>query len=166
MKLQMLLLISLATVLIPFSFAQAESSRWEQLQQHITLHGAKADSDWGLYMTLKNRVLLGTDGSYQVDYLSGVGGEDSNGVFHIGHLEDVSEVWRIDPNGNWDIEQWQYKVTVDGELQFFAHYHMIEKPNGIVLSQEGLPTSDPEFIHKWSELLEKWYLLEKISGVN
>ncbi|MFV8250415.1 hypothetical protein [Bdellovibrio bacteriovorus] len=139
------------------SAALASGSQWENLNQIIKDTGTVSETQFGIYLTLSSIVPIGTEGARQADYLSAVGGYDENGNFHAGHLEGVSEQWLIDADGNWSIDQWLFRVSVDGEIDWIAHYHMVQKPNGTMISHDSLIVDDGEGESKWHFWVEDWY---------
>lgn len=118
--------------------------------------GQRQESYAGIYKTLKHSQSFGADSGYQANYFSVVGGEDNAGNFHTGRIELVSEYWKLDPDGNWNIDQWLYKLSIDGRPMWVAHYRMIQTPQGLVLLHQGVTSTPAEEALVLEKLLNFW----------
>lgn len=146
------------SVLMLSSLAFASDSQWEKLNQIIVQTGTPTETEYGTYMSLTNIRPIGSDGSRQADYVSAVGGYDDLGNFHAGRLEGVSELWQLNADGNWFVDQWLFRVSLEGEVDWLAHYHMVQKPNGNIVSHDSLIVDDDEGESKWHTWVEEWYV--------
>lgn len=129
---------------------------WPELTQKAITQGERSEGYAGIYKTLRLIQAIGHQGAYEADYFSAVGGESDGGVFSAGHYETVSEVWLIDQDGNWDINQWLFKLDHKGSVTWVAHFHLIELPNGTVIKHDSLEVSQGEAAKKLSETLSKF----------
>lgn len=154
-----------AMMLLGFNAAAAipkniDTQKWNALVEKIKTEGSSTDTQFGLYKTLSQKVALPAPSrGHHVDYFSTVGFDDSEGVYQAVQLEGVSETWRIDENGHWDIDQWQFVVEVDGQLRLSRHIHFVEKLDGSILEYESLPVTEEEKAQQWEFFLNKWYLV-------
>ncbi len=97
---------------------------------------------------------------HTADYFT-VTGSAFGSQFEIGEVGAVSEIWSIDENHNWNINQWNFKADpTTGELTFLYHQEIVETMDGSVLSTRELPTKsvkDPESLETWNRILTRWY---------
>jgi hypothetical protein len=138
------------------SLAETKFLSWADLTYKAVTEGERTDAYGGIFKTLSIVQPLDDDGSYEADHFSGVGGEDAYGKFHASQYQAVSEQWRIDQNGNWNIDQWLFKMDVDGLLTWVAHFQLIELPNGTVLEHRSIEVSKGEGAAKLRDTLKKF----------
>lgn len=158
MKLFFSLVILLAGITaqaaIPSDF---DSGKWTILLNRTVAQGQGMQTQYGDFKTLTRIAPNNEQAAHTADYFSLVGGTDTDGVFHAGHVEVVSENWQIDQNGNWDIHQWQYVVSMNGDVTQYAQVHLVEKQNREVVSDDYIPTTDAQALTNLSLLLKQWY---------
>ena len=139
---------------------QFDAQKWSALVAAAAASTDSMDTDYGQFRSLTRITPLSTDKPHQADYFSAVGYPDSeSGRFSVMYLSAVSETWAIDANGNWDVDQWIYQLTTEGELASVAHYHLVEQPDGRVLGDDVVPTKgadDPGELQHWGEKLAEW----------
>lgn len=137
--------------------AGATTSSWDDLKARMVSEGASTETQYGIYMTLTDRVDLPAPvKGHHVDYISAVGQYDLTGTFVTYRIESVSETWKIDQNGNWDIEQWLFMTNPAGEVLRSNHIHLVESPTGSILAYDYIPTTEEEFSHQWKSTVTKW----------
>lgn len=97
--------------------------------------------------------------SHLAEYFSAVGVTQTDGKFVAFRVSAVSEDWRKQPNGDWEIEQWVWDAALDGEpLQIF-HTLLKEDARGSVLSDVNLPVGQPTDkaeIQRWEKYVGRW----------
>lgn len=128
---------------------------FDELVQHAVAHGTITDTQVGSYYTLQDLQPNDRSVAHQAEYFSVVG-QELSGTFKPHHLEVVSENWRIDANGNWDVEQWGFVVSLSGVVTRFIHNHLVEQRDGIVLIYDRIPTTSAESESAWQKLLQMW----------
>ena len=118
--------------------------------------GKRQASQFGVFKTLGHVQNFGNETGYKVNYFSFVGGEGIDGNFNVGRVEMVSEFWGIDENGNWDIDQWLYKVSLDGKPTWVAHYRLVQTFQGVVLLHQGIDSTPEHEIAEFKKMLSFW----------
>lgn len=150
-------LMSLIAISLFVPWIAMADARWDQLTAKVTTEGARLDTQFGMYVSLSSVVPLDDKGSHQADYISGVGGVDEDDVFHAGRFELVSETWIKDANGNWDVDQWLFRVSVEGVLQWGGRYRLVETERGTVISHDSIPLKEGELDQALLRQLQNWY---------
>lgn len=148
-------LLILISLLLPWTVLA--DARWDLLTSKVTTEGFQQDTGYGIYSTLTAITQIDDLGSHQADYISGVGGFDQNDVFVAGRFELVSEQWMKDANGNWDVDQWLFRVSVEGELDWGARYRLVETERGNVISHDAIPVTAGELAQALERQLQQWY---------
>ncbi len=140
-----------------------EAARWEKLWKLVAFIGEKMDfGDNQQLRHFKNIVPENKQAPHKADYFSAIGQLDEFGKFHAREISVVSEDWRKQENGNWEIEQWIFQVRLNGELRSVRHALIIETPEGSVLDVQELPSGavdSPEELARWGAKLNEWYRL-------
>ena len=149
-----LIVFALTTMLTASAFAAPMS--WSELVQHAAITGAAMDTQFGTYHTLTRLEPNDAAVAHTADYFSTVGWTNSNGEYSPARVEIVSENWRIDAAGNWDIDQWGFVIALDGTVQRVMHNRLVEDRFGSVLSYDAVATTADEFSAKWASLGESW----------
>ena len=68
----------------------------------------------------------------------------------------VSETWKIDKDGNWNIEQWTFRARMDGSVAESTHQLIVEDFEGWVIDIKPLPASEEEAAAKINGLVKDW----------
>ena len=139
-----------------------DPAKWQQLVERIVQKGAHMDTDDGAWRSLTSIVPADPTAPHLANYISTIGGYDSSGTYVAEEVSQVSENWQIDSNKNWNVDQWIFQVSLEGELSQLAHNTLIETIDGQVLDDHSLHTgsiSDPAELAHWEKLLDAWYAL-------
>lgn len=137
---------------------QTENENWKKLIQHIAKHGKVMEADMYSYLYIENTQIAANGKDRHSEYLSLVGVVDSDGVFNASHLEGVSETWATNmQNGNWNIDQWLFKVDGYSNLKWAAHMDMIQTVDHQVLKHDYVQESQNSLNTQWQEKLKSWY---------
>jgi hypothetical protein len=95
-----------------------------------------------------------------VDYVTAMGMEFPNGSFRASNMSLVKEDWRVNAEGNWEIEQWIRVFGMSGNLYQLQHALIIETRSGTVLDYNTIPTggiSDEKEIQAAEQEMLLWY---------
>lgn len=157
------LLVSLVGIT---SFAQTSPppQTFQDLTKVIVETGSPTETFGGLYLTLSERSQLPEQGAHQADYISTVGRYNADRKYEFGRVEIVSEQWRPTKQGRWDIDQWVFTASPDGEVIYARRVHIVETANGTILIHETVPTLPEEEQLQWNLQLQNWY--KRLSGAN
>lgn len=137
-----------------------DSAKWQALISEVVAKGTAMETEDGSWRTLTRIIPADTTKSHEADYLSTVGGVDSNQKYFPSIVYDSYEDWQLDQSGNWNIEQWEFTISVDGELLAIAHNKLRETKDGEVLGSDELPTAGPSDagdLKFWGQKLSEWY---------
>jgi len=134
-----------------------DSAKWQALMARAGVQGQEMDTQFGVYKSLTSDVPADTTKAHKSDYYSVVGGMGDGGVFHVDHVEIISENWQINKDGNWDIDQWQYVVTTAGDVQEFNHIHLVETPSRVVVTDDNVTVTEQAALVNLTLLLNQWY---------
>ena len=129
---------------------------WAQLEARAVASGKRIDTDNGTYLVMSHIVPGDISKSHVADYFSVVGSYAGPRQFLTDHVEMVSENWQL-KNGNFDIDQWQYVITTDGQLFESAHNYLVETPSGRVLDDESLSKTQQQSLQTLAARLRNWY---------
>lgn len=131
-----------------------DQGAWESLLARIIDQGKVTETFAGVYVTLSNQEQ--SHQLFQTDYISTVGSYDTQGRYLTSHIELVSEDWRTDSDGNWDIDQWLIAAETDGSIRKASHIHLVEDPTGSILKYERFPVETAESLKIWNTELKAW----------
>lgn len=138
-----------------------DAAKWQQLIAKVIKNGTAQDTPDGTLMELSNIVPNDLTKPHHADYISALGGRDSSGNFGVAEMYDVSENWRIQ-NGNWNIDQWIWTISSEGDLLAISHSTLVETMDGLVLSDDSVATgavTDAAELAHWGQVLNQWYAL-------
>jgi hypothetical protein len=133
-------------------------AKWELLLKRVELYGEDYGSEPELRF-FSHLVPHNKEIPHTADYFGAYGAKDTEGKFHAYEVSVVSEDWRKQENNNWEIEQWIFRVRLNGELAGVTHTLLIEEPSGRVLDIRSLPVGapdSPEEIERWGGKLSEW----------
>lgn len=140
-----------------------ETARWEKLWKLAAFIGEKMNFGENQQLRhFKNIVPENQALPHKADYFSTIGVLDQFGKYHAQEISVVSEDWRRQGNGNWEIEQWIFQVRLNGDLKSVRHALVIKTPDGLVLDIQELPSGaadSPEELARWGTKLHEWYEL-------
>ena len=131
------------------SLAFAQDLDWTSLIPKAIAKGETSEANGSIFKTVKDIELP------KAEYLSVVGGF-SDGVFEAWHLEIASEHWIRNEDGNWDIDQWLFAVTLEGKSYFTLHNRMIQTDSGSILFYDSIAIGEGEESTKLAEIHELW----------
>ena len=132
---------------------------WSALVAKIRAVGAYTPSNGDIPATYGLEDVRGPkDAAHLANYINEWGYTDSHGVFQPGEVTLVSEYWSIPADGNWHIDQWLFRLNVDGSISSRAHITLVETRDGQVLGDdaEQLKDGDPRVAAKYDTLLDNW----------
>lgn len=136
------------------SFAQSNLN-WAPLTTKVIAQGEPTETFAGIFMTVRNIQNL-AENSYHARYYSAVGGYDDAGKFNAGHLELVSEKWTLSKDNIWNIDQWLFSLSLEGELHFVRHYKMQQTLDGTVLGHDNQTIKPGEDLQQLKGLHQHW----------
>ncbi|MNJ96773.1 hypothetical protein D3C87_145060 [compost metagenome] len=144
--------------------ALGNNPKWEALLGEMIFKGDRTETQNGYYMTLTHQVALPAPAEgHHVEYISTVGYYDHTGIYQPMRVEAVSETWRIDRNGNWDIDQWLFVISIAGDVVRGQHVHLVETRTGSIVEYDYLRTTEEEQLQQWKGISDNWYLWTGIS---
>lgn len=136
-----------------------DSVKWQQLIARAIEKGNRMELPDGIYSSLGQTVPSDPEQDHHSEYFSTVGELSQNHYFPL-WVETVSEDWERNAKGNWAIDQWQYRVSVQGEVDRVVHLHIVEEKDGNVLSSDYLPTGGPGdalVLKRFEQTLNQWW---------
>lgn len=146
------LTISLFFLILSFS-TFANEVNWDHLNLLFKTEARYEDTSFGTFAILEHKTQL--PNSRSADYLSAVGGFDSQGEFQIGHYEVVSERW-IKVDKLWHIDQWLYTLSSEYSVGLMSHRTMIQNESSIVLDLQYVSETDEVYKSKLYSILKGW----------
>lgn len=158
MKYIILILTSLT-----INLAHAETHKgWEQLLQRAANEGQVQETTFGEFRTLINTTNEDLSKPHLIQYLSVVGGssqsnDNSTPGFYISHVELAWEDWQIDKDNHWNVNQWLFKVDIQGNPIRVWHFHIVEDiESGHIYEHEQIYASPEEQQSAWLERISFW----------
>ncbi|MBL7556913.1 MAG: hypothetical protein JNM24_13905 [Bdellovibrionaceae bacterium] len=143
-------------------YAQPEQSvsskNWNKILDSVQKTGKLLESPYGDYLYVEHIEPADTAKPHVANYFSLVGGYDINGVFQYAHIEVVSENWQISGDGNWQIDQYLYRITTGGQIQTSSHVDMIQTKDRVVLKHEIMNFDEAAAKSNWQRILNNWYV--------
>ena len=139
--------------------APVSPAHWQELVAKVRTLGTFTPSDGNLPATYGLADVRGPkDAAHVANYINEWGYTDSHGEFQAGEVTLVSEQWTIPSDGNWHIDQWLFRVGMDGTVGARAHITLVETMDGQVLADDGeaLKDGDPRIQAKFDALLNLW----------
>lgn len=97
---------------------------------------------------------------HQAEYFGAEGSLDSQGRYGVTRVSVVSEDWRKDSKGNWEIEQRIWFASPTGDLLWVAHDILNEAADGTYLGETDFPVgavTDSSEINRWRAKAAEWY---------
>lgn len=138
--------------------ADLDAAKWEQLISKARAEGEMLDGgEMGILMVLTRKTPLEGAKGHQADYFSTVGRIINDKYVPI-WVSVVSETWRVNADGHWDIDQWIYYVDLYGALYDTKHITMIITQESRVLEHVGHPVDaeDPAEVARWGRMASEW----------
>lgn len=143
-------------------YAQSEQSvsskNWNKILDSVQKTGKLLESPYGDYLYVEHIEPADTAKAHVANYFSLVGGYDIDGVFQYAHIEVVSENWQINGDGNWQIDQYLYRIATDGQIQTSSHVDMIQTKDRVVLKHEIMNFDEAAAKSNWQRILNNWYV--------
>lgn len=138
-----------------------DAAKWDKLVGLVAFVGEQMNVGDGLQLRSFGSLVPNDKAiPHKADYFSTMGAVDSMGIYHPFEVSAVSEDWRKRENGDWEIEQWIWKVSLTGELRGVMHTMLVETHDGSVLDIINLPVGtaqDPAELERWGAKLGEWY---------
>lgn len=134
-------------------------AHWQELVAKVRALGTFTPTDGNIPDTYGLADVRGPkDAAHIANYINEWGYTDSHGTFQAGEVTLVSEQWTIPSDGNWHIDQWLFRVGMDGSVSARAHITLVETRDGQVLADDGeaLKDGDPRIQAKFDALLNLW----------
>lgn len=139
---------------------QFDAQKWQALVDQAAKSPDVMDSQMGQFRILTRMTPNDPTQVHQADYFSVIGYPTTDGSsFSVMSVSAVSETWDIDADGNWDVDQWIYRLSAEGELTGISHNRLVETQDGYVLRYDSFPTKGPEDageLAHWGLKLEEW----------
>lgn len=139
--------------------AAPSPGHWQELVAKVRALGTFTPSDGNMPATYGLEDVRGPkDAAHVANYINEWGYTDSHGNFEAGEVTLVSEQWTIPADGNWHIDQWLFRMGMDGAVSARAHITLVETKDGQVLADDGeaLKDGDPRIQAKFDALLNLW----------
>lgn len=139
--------------------APVSPAHWQELVAKVRALGTFTPTDGNIPDTYGLADARGPqDAAHVANYINEWGYTDSHGTFQAGEVTLVSEQWTIPSDGNWHIDQWLFRVGMDGAVSARAHITLVETKDGQVLADDGeaLKDGDPRIQAKFDALLSLW----------
>ena len=150
-----------AATLVFASNAFAEAS-WQKLFD-LALHSKDEMqvNDGSFYNTLTlvngQEGPIDTSRGRKVEYFSTVSFLDSFGAKRPVYVDVVSEEWTERSADVFAVDQWLYRISLDGEsIRFGHHTYLVEKKDGLVLDSGFHKETDATINAKWLSLKKMW----------
>ena len=124
----------------PVPLPQAPAEAWTAILENVRDNGKyeEADQNFPAHFSFED-VKGSTAAAHTADYVSVFGAvAEEDGLFHPDFVDIVSEKWGLDAKGNWSIEQWLFRVRIDGSARDGMHNILHETPDRHVLGEEEL----------------------------
>ena len=142
------------------SFSQTvdpQQQNWEKFLGIVELKGKMTATPFGDYMTLANIEPMDEAESHAADYFSlvGVMGEDQK--FSFSTIEVVSEKWQLNVDGNWQIDQFLFRISPAGEILKSYAVDMIQTPSRTILKFEYKNLDQAAMSTNWERVKNGWY---------
>lgn len=132
------------------------SANWKKLVETVLKSGKVVSNSFNDYLFIENIQPQDQSQSHTANYFSLVG-YIADGVIHADRIEVVSENWQLDIEGNWNIDQWLFKVSEAGEVTWSAHIGMVQTPKRIITKHEYYEYNKDEEALNWKRVLGGWY---------
>ncbi|HXT00109.1 MAG TPA: hypothetical protein VN915_05505 [Elusimicrobiota bacterium] len=139
--------------------APVSPAHWLELIAKVRALGTFTPTDGNIPDTYGLADVRGPkDAAHVADYVNEWGFTDSRGEFQPGEVTLVSEQWTIPADGNWHVDQWLFRLGMDGSVGARAHITLVETQDGQVLADDGenLKDGDPRVQAKYDALLNLW----------
>ena len=139
--------------------AAVSPAHWQELVAKVRALGTCTPTDGNIPSTYGLEDVRGPkDAAHVANYINEWGYTDSHGQFQAGEVTLVSEQWTIPADGNWHIDQWLFRMDMDGAVGARAHITLVETKDGQVLADdaEALKDGDPRIQAKYDALLNLW----------
>ena len=142
---------------LPIDF---DPQAWNKLIQTAVQTGDPLLMNDDLEMrVLKNILPNDPMASHQADYFSTVGYTNSQAEYQAYEISVVSENWQKTEDNQWLIDQWIYRVSIEGELLELTHDEVYETMDRQYLGGRNFPVgsvNEPEQIAIWGKKLAAW----------
>lgn len=158
-------LVALAASLISFSSMadgnfppSFDSAAWSTLMGKVVETGSKMQTDDGWILYLSRVIPNDPTVPRKADYLT-ARGVYVNNRFVTFSVNTVTEIWTIDADNNWNIDQIIRRISPEGALQSVYHSVLVEDQRGFIISSKVIPSgapSSPEELQAWGEKLKDW----------
>lgn len=133
-----------------------DTAKWQQITAETLAKGRLMQTPYNYYKTLSYLNPNDLSKAHTADYFSAVGNFDTQQKFIVNHFEIVSEIWTIDSQKNWNIDQWIFDVNVNGGLNYADHNFIVEDADGMLISDKTISSTPDERLQGWSERLSAW----------
>lgn len=153
-------------VLLLFSYSAWASQipgfdleKWNVLMHRVIHDGNQVDLSDGVVKTLSRIEPPVTTLSHEAHYVGVSGSLASEGKFYPRKIYFSSEIWERSDD-LWNIDQWSYSLSVEGDLLTVFHTSLVETVDGGVIRYEDVPTggiSDPSVLERMGAMLKSWY---------
>ncbi len=96
---------------------------------------------------------------HAADHFSVVSWRVDSGKQVPAYVSAVSERWDKDPNDNWVLDQWIWRVDLKGDMERVTHKRLVKQPDNRVLEMSDYETGwpgNPDALRRWGLKLGEW----------
>jgi hypothetical protein len=137
--------------------SEIQQQNWSKLLNIVEHTGKILESPYGDYLFVEHIEPNDTSVAHVANYFSLVGGRDTDGKFHYSRVEVVSEDWQINADGNWQIDQWLFRISPEGQVLSSSRVDMIQTKGRVVLKHESTALDEQTQTIQWQRILNGWY---------
>ncbi|MBI3549398.1 MAG: hypothetical protein HY078_10195 [Elusimicrobia bacterium] len=106
---------------------------WEALVKKVLTRGTFQEADFYPAQYSLKDVQGDPKDSHSAEYVTIWGGVGDLGVFQGSWASFVSEDWPVKADGHWHIDQWIFRIAMDGEIIEATHIFMIQRKDRIIV---------------------------------
>ncbi len=142
----------------PVQTGSVSAQNWNKLLDIVQKKGQTLETEFGDYVYVEHIEPMDKSLPHIANYFSLVGGKDAVGQFTFGRIEVVSENWQLDKNGNWEIDQYLYRISPDGEIISASHVNMVQAKDRQILKYDSAGLDEVASKANWQRILNNWYV--------
>lgn len=151
-----------SAILLSLTSSADSLKEWQDLITQVVTEGKLLENELGNFIYLETITPNDKNADHIASYLTAMGGFNADKSFTVSHTQAVWENWQTNADGNWEVDQWMFKISNEGEITESFHYILVEKKNNHVLRHESVPTTKAELNAKWATLKAEWLSKKKV----